>query len=69
VEQPTIRPRIADVDPPLTTVHQPIRQKGEEAARMLLAIVAGGDRTTLQHRRLATRLVVGGSSGPARAGR
>jgi LacI family xylobiose transport system transcriptional regulator len=24
-------------DPPLTTVHQPIRRKGEEAVRLLLA--------------------------------
>src|SRR5207247_5839495 len=29
----------AHVDPPLTTVHQPIRQKGAEAVRLLLAEV------------------------------
>ena len=27
------------VDPPLTTVHQPIRRKGEEAVRLLLAVI------------------------------
>ena len=29
-------------DPPLTTVHQPIRRKGEEAVRLLLAVSNGG---------------------------
>ena len=32
------------VEPPLTTVHQPIRQKGEEAVRLLLAVVGGEGR-------------------------
>ena len=55
------------VDPPLTTVHQPIRRKGEEAVRVLLDVVRrGGARARPEHRRLATRLVVRGSSGPAR---
>ena len=54
----------AHVDPPLTTVHQPIRQKGEEAVRLLLRVVAGGGRTTPEHRRIATRLIVRGSTGP-----
>jgi len=58
------------VEPPLTTVHQPIRKKGEEAVRLLLAVV--GERgpengaATPEHRRLETRLVVRGSSGPVR---
>ena len=31
----------ASTDPPLTTVHQPIRGKGEEAVRLLLSVLAG----------------------------
>jgi len=54
------------VDPPLTTVHQPIRQKGEEAVRLLLGVVGREGRSKPEHRRLDTRLIVRGSSGPAR---
>ena len=46
-------------DPPLTTVHQPVRQKGEEAATMLLDALrrpSGGDQD--RQRVLETRLVV-----------
>ena len=46
-------------DPPLTTVHQPVRQKGEEAATMLLEALRrapGGDQD--RQRVLETRLVV-----------
>lgn len=52
------------VDPPLTTVHQPIREKGETAVRLLLALVR---REELQHaeHRLETRLVVRGSTAAA----
>ncbi len=32
------------VDPPLTTVHQPIRRKGEEAVRLLLTSSGDGAR-------------------------
>ena len=53
------------VDPPLTTVHQPIRQKGEEAVRLLLTVVERRDLAKPEHRRLETRLIVRGSSGPA----
>jgi DNA-binding LacI/PurR family transcriptional regulator len=53
-------------DPPLTTVHQPIRGKGEEAARLLLAVIAGTSQPP-GHRRLATRLIVRASTGPASA--
>jgi DNA-binding LacI/PurR family transcriptional regulator len=55
------------VDPPLTTVHQPIRRKGEEAVRALLAMVEGPGQGQARpvHRRLDTRLVVRGSTGPA----
>jgi len=48
-------------DPPLTTVHQPIRGKGEEAARLLLSLLAGNEEPT-GRRRLATRLVVRAST-------
>jgi DNA-binding LacI/PurR family transcriptional regulator len=54
------------VDPPLTTVHQPIRQKGEEAVRVLLAEVHHPATGRPEHCRLATHLVVRGSTGPAR---
>lgn len=54
----------ATTDPPLTTVHQPVRGKGEAAVRLLLAAMAGG-ATAPGHRRLETRLVVRSSTGPA----
>jgi DNA-binding LacI/PurR family transcriptional regulator len=50
-------------DPPLTTVHQPIRRKGEEAVRLLLSIIDKHDATTPEHRRLDTRLIIRGSTG------
>ncbi len=50
-------------DPPLTTVHQPNREKGEEAVRLVLN---GGQRGSLApgHRQFATHLVVRGSTAP-----
>jgi len=51
-------------DPPLTTVHQPIREKGETAVRVLLSVVERRDLRPEQVR-LATRLLVRGSTGPA----
>ncbi len=57
------------VDPPLTTVHQPIRRKGAEAVRLLLAVVQRRDQATPEHRRLETRLIVRGSTGPVPAKR
>lgn len=45
-------------DPPLTTVHQPVRRKGEEAARMVLAAINGGNGHGREHRVLETRLVI-----------
>jgi DNA-binding LacI/PurR family transcriptional regulator len=51
----------ADTHPPLTTVHQPIREKGELAARMLLATLDG--KTPTVPARLPTRLVVRSSAG------
>ena len=53
------------VDPPLTTVHQPIDRKGEEAVRALLAVIEGAGAVPVEHRRLDTRLVVRVSTGPA----
>jgi alanine racemase len=50
-------------DPPLTTIHQPIRGKGEEAARLLLSGIAGRGEPP-EHRRLATRLVIRASTAP-----
>ena len=51
-------------DPPLTTIHQPIRRKGEEAVRLLLSVVHG-EASRPEHRRLETRLVVRGSTASA----
>lgn len=51
-------------NPPLTTVHQPIRQKGESAVRLLLAVVERRDPRPEQLR-LETRLIIRGSTGPA----
>jgi DNA-binding LacI/PurR family transcriptional regulator len=55
----------AHVDPPLTSVHQPIREKGRTAARLLMRVIEAGEPPAAVHRRLATRLVVRASSGPA----
>jgi alanine racemase len=57
------------VDPPLTTVHQPIRRKGEEAVRALLTVVERRGQAKPEHRRLETRLIVRGSTGPVPAHR
>jgi len=50
-------------DPPLTTVHQPVRGKGEAAVRLLLSVIEGREQRP-GHRRLDTRLIVRGSTGP-----
>jgi DNA-binding LacI/PurR family transcriptional regulator len=50
------------IDPPLTTVHQPIRRKGEEAVRLLLSLVEHREVARLPHTRLETRLIVRGST-------
>ncbi len=50
-------------NPPLTTVHQPIRRKGESAVRLLLSVVERRDLRPAQLR-LETRLIVRGSTGP-----
>jgi alanine racemase len=56
----------SQVDPALTTVHQPIRQKGFEAVRLLLEEVEQG-AIQPRHLRLETRLVVRGSTAPPHA--
>ncbi len=55
----------AHVDPPLTTVHQPIRQKGADAVRLLLAEVEQREANRPEHLRLETRLIVRASTGSA----
>ena len=52
-------------NPPLTTVHQPIRQKGEEAARLLLRMIAMPDMERPEHKTLETRLIIRGSTAAA----
>jgi DNA-binding LacI/PurR family transcriptional regulator len=54
----------AHTDPPLTTVHQPIRRKGEAAMRMLLGLVEGGKHAVPEAAPLETHLIVRGSTGP-----
>ena len=56
-------------DPPLTTVHQPIRRKGEEAVRLLLAGGRHRDQEPLEQQLLETRLVVRGTTARASRGR
>jgi LacI family repressor for deo operon, udp, cdd, tsx, nupC, and nupG len=51
-------------DPPLTTIHQPIRGKGEQAVRLLLDLIAGNGQPP-EHRRLATQLIVRASTAVA----
>jgi DNA-binding LacI/PurR family transcriptional regulator len=49
-------------DPPLTTVHQPARRKGEEAVRLLLAHPPRRGDGLSRQRMLETRLVIRGST-------
>jgi DNA-binding LacI/PurR family transcriptional regulator len=48
--------------PPLTTVRQPVREKGAEAARLLLAAVDRRDFEQPEHRRLGTQLITRAST-------
>jgi DNA-binding LacI/PurR family transcriptional regulator len=57
----------ASTDPPLTTVHQPVRGKGDAAVRLLLSVMEGGQSAPV-HRRLETRLVIRSSTGPRSRG-
>jgi LacI family transcriptional regulator len=54
-------PLAAHTDPPLTTVHQPLRQMGETAARMLMAYFAGTPLPDTPNV-IPTNLVVRGST-------
>ena len=51
-------------NPPLTTVHQPIRRKGESAVRLLLSVDPTTRIYAAEQLRLETRLIVRGSTGP-----
>jgi LacI family xylobiose transport system transcriptional regulator len=53
-------------NPPLTTVHQPIRRKGEESVRLLLRMIANPDSERPEHKILETRLIIRGSTAQAR---
>ncbi|MDG4765836.1 LacI family DNA-binding transcriptional regulator [Solwaraspora sp. WMMD406] len=55
-------PESALVNPPLTTIMQPLQQMGAEALRLLVDLIAGVDRDT--HIRLPTELVVRASCRP-----
>ena len=48
-------------EPALTTVHQPISEKGAEAVRLLMSAI-DGDIQPPEHRRLETRLIVRSST-------
>jgi DNA-binding LacI/PurR family transcriptional regulator len=54
------------IDPPLTTIHQPILEKGEAAASLLLAALASPVTPQPERRRMETRLVVRASTAHAR---
>jgi DNA-binding LacI/PurR family transcriptional regulator len=60
-------PAAAWTSPPLTTVHQPIREKGRLAAARLAELIDSLDGHRPKSELLATRLVVRGSTGPASA--
>ena len=52
--------------PALTTVRQPVREKGAAAARLLLTAVDRRDFEPPEHRRLETKLITRASTAPAR---
>ncbi len=59
-------PAAAWTYPPLTTVHQPIREKGRLAAQRLVDLIRAPDGHRPMTELLTTRLVVRGSTGPVR---
>ena len=61
-------PPAAWTDPPLTTIHQPIREKGRLAAQRLAELINGTEGHRPATELLATRLVVRGSTSSARQG-
>jgi DNA-binding LacI/PurR family transcriptional regulator len=54
--------------PPLTTVQQPIRRKGEESARLLLRMISSPDLERPEHKTLETRLIIRASTAGRRPG-
>jgi LacI family transcriptional regulator len=56
-------PESALTSPPLTTVHQPIREMGQSAIDMLIRLIRGDDSEPV-HLTLTTSLVVRRSTGP-----
>jgi LacI family transcriptional regulator len=56
-------PESALADPPLTTVQQPIRQMGRQAAEMLLTLISG-EELAEEHRTLATSFRPRASTAP-----
>jgi alanine racemase len=60
-------PAASWVSPRLTTVHQPIREKGRLAALRLIDAIGSGEGRTHSREILPTRLAVRGSTAPARA--
>jgi hypothetical protein len=57
-------PTAASAMPPLTTVHQPGREKGAVAAALVALLLEGGDA---EHRCLETRLMIRASTAAPRA--
>ncbi|MFJ1540613.1 LacI family DNA-binding transcriptional regulator [Micromonospora chalcea] len=57
-------PESALVDPPLTTIRQPLQRMGAESLRLLIDLIAGVERET--HIQLPTELVVRASCAPLR---
>lgn len=55
-------PESALVNPPLTTIMQPLQRMGAEALRLLVDLIAGVERDT--HIRLPTELVIRSSCRP-----
>jgi LacI family transcriptional regulator len=51
------------MNPPLTTIRQPIEEKGRNAGWLILSAIAG---TAPQHRIFSPELVVRSSTGPPR---
>lgn len=59
-------PYAQHTEPPLTTVHQPMRQMGQAAARMLMGYF-GGQPLSEEPKVLPTTLIVRSSTAPASA--
>ncbi|GAB4567521.1 MAG: hypothetical protein Kow0047_19740 [Anaerolineae bacterium] len=56
-------PAASEMQPPLTTVHQPLAEMGAQGARMLLSLVHG-EPLSLQRVELHTQLIVRDSCRP-----